>query len=435
MDTLLSKLVRGVKELAGWVLTPGDVHEIVTALENRRISFKVPIRVRCRLSSQGCDVSEFWCPSCGFLYGHNDAFANFLRCPNCGAQLVQAYIFTSYFYQKPLRSPQMGDVIRSIVDDPNARCPRFKGETKRLIRADINRPVESLSWACPFNDIDCEYRSSFRVRGAHLCLYDETKTGSQKKSEDIVRVKLPSWLRPSMLGTRLSYSYTPTPLTEAITKPITLSIYSYKEDEATELDFSSKLFSGIERIFFVEKLEAFQFTLGLAVGYPSAPLRYRASTIIREAEYGGRERVVIFARQLVTEGLIFQLSENVVKDLLADDDALFLHHSFAHALLKYLPLMTGLSPQEFFEAFSVPDREVVVYDNAVGGIGGVRAVLENSRELRFDFQEHVAEVAKEDYCPLGCTWACRACLFTENCGRLNRQLRRGLLERVLSAPS
>ena len=93
--------------------------------------------------------------------------------------------------------------------------------------------------------------------------------------------------------------------------------------------------------------------------------------------------------------------------------------------------MSGLDASEFSESFSPNDNEIAVYDNSPGGIGGVRTVVENGSkgpELRRDY---IAQLLNSLDCQLDCSWSCKACLHTGNCGWINRQLKREMLEEII----
>jgi len=413
--TLLDRLERSIESLvAGNILTPTDGDELKVALRADRVDFKVPKRVSARFRGREYGLDDFWCTRCGMLW--SAAEIRDLRCRNCGASLIQAYVFVSYFRHKPPRPPSLSDIVRLAREDPNAACPIAKNQEKlkRLSRESVDRPVESLSWKC----FDPKANKSCAHLKGEWCTHD---TYSSKKHGGAWPVRLRFFQRRALLGVGLDRTYTPTTPTEAITKPITISIHHYDPTNAQELKIVPGVLPDcVEGVYYLRKFEAFQFTLGLAMGFPSAPLRFRATILAKDKEITGRERTVILSRRLESSGLLVK----VRKSGLEFPEQVVLHHTVSHAFLRPLPLTVGLDPTEFFESIDVDSNEVVLYDNSPGGIGGVAGVVEDG-ELRVEYQERIIPMVRD--CALECRSACKACLFIENCGRLNRQLNRRYL--------
>lgn len=412
---LLDRLNRSIDTLvAGNILTPTDGDELKSALRADRVDFKVPKRVSARFRGREYGLDDFWCTRCGSMW--NVAEVRDLQCKICGSQLIQGYVFVSYFRHKPPRPPALSDIVRSARDDPNAKCPILKnrGRFKRLSRGSVDRPVESLSWKCFDSRVN---RGCIHMSG-DWCTHDEY---SAKKRIRAPPVRLRLFQRRAMLGTGLDRTYTPTTPTEAITKPIAVSIHHYEPENVQELKFIPEVLPNcVESIHYLSKFEAFQFTLGLAMGFPSAPLRFRATILSRDKEITGRENLVILSRRLETSGLLIKVKETEMEF----PEQVVLHHTVSHAFLRPLPITVGLDSTEFFESIDVDSHEVVLYDNSPGGIGGVAGVIDEG-ELRIEYQERVIPMAID--CALQCRSACKACLFIENCGRLNRQLNRRYL--------
>ena len=105
-------------------------------------------------------------------------------------------------------------------------------------------------------------------------------------------------------------------------------------------------------------------------------------------------------------------------------------HTFSHAVLNTMPILTGLSPFEFGESIWASDDsydyEVLIYDDSKGSIGGVRSVISN-QSIIHDLYAFLVNVD----CRRGCETACRACLFFERCGMLNRNLNRHALTSLI----
>jgi len=138
----------------------------------------------------------------------------------------------------------------------------------------------------------------------------------------------------------------------------------------------------------------------------------------------GDRKITILCRRLQTKGLIIRPKAHLFAGLEQNPQEVSkILHTISHAFLVDLPLVTGLEPNEFFESIDVDRKEVAIFDNEPGGIGGVSTVVSGD-ELSSDYQGKVGESVD---CDLDCSSACKACLYIENCGRLNRQLNRHIL--------
>jgi hypothetical protein len=208
------------------------------------------------------------------------------------------------------------------------------------------------------------------------------------------------------------------------------------------LIFSEDELRGVSEILFVRKLEIFQFTVALAVGLPSVSIRRRAIRLLTDTSPDGQESIYFLSRRLLTEGLMVRLKTGVRDQIVnewqnrrpsAQSSALLstLYHTVSHSFLKPLSMMSGLDSSEFSESFSPMDNEIAVYDNSPGGIGGVRTVVEEGGgglQLRRDY---IAQLLNSMECQLDCSWSCKACLHIGNCGWINRQLKREMLEGII----
>ena len=173
------------------------------------------------------------------------------------------------------------------------------------------------------------------------------------------------------------------------------------------------------------------FALAVAIGYTTASLYSRTLLINEEEDSEGNRKVVILSRSMNTKGLVIRPKKELF-DQCKDDPASIskILHTISHAFLKHLPLQTGLEPNEFYESIDIDSQEISIFDNQPGGIGGVLAITDvDNGELSPDYQQLVSTSVD---CDIECPSACRACLYVENCGRLNRQLNRKLLGGVLT---
>jgi hypothetical protein len=256
-----------------------------------------------------------------------------------------------------------------------------------------------------------------------------------------IRLVASQWARRrGAFGTFLE-RYRPITISEGSTKPLRIAIHNFRPQDASSIDFNHDELPGVSHVLFVKKLEIFQFSIALAIGLPYASIRRRPVVLFADVGPDGEERPYVLARQLITEGLIFKLSEGVVKDIVeewarrrpgvpAEVQLSTLYHTVSHASLKPLPMMAGLDASEFGESFSSIDNEIAVFDNSPGGIGGVRTIVEEeSGRLRGDY---VAQLLNSTLCQMDCEWSCKACLHVANCGWVNRQLQREMLRRIIN---
>jgi hypothetical protein len=440
---------------------------LLAALDDGSLDFRVPFRVTARIASRldseyGFDV--FRCSQCGRMYDFQTAIQLRLRCNRCRGRprLSQAPIFAANFRDRPPTPVPFSEAMQKVTFDWNAKyCIYTSPELRRsqkdrlpweflrnplkgLKEADASRPIYSLCWTCPIPDVPCDWRD-----GQNYCTYsryDSPRFGGWRPDRwrDTRRVKLVQ--RPAR--TRAAFGtyvdrYRPITISEGSTKPIRVAVHGFSTQDAEQLDFDEEELSGISEVFFIRKLEIFQFTIALAIGLPYVPIRRRAIRLLSDTGPDGEERLYTLTRRLVTEGIVVRLKEDAKEQIVEDwaqlrPDvppnrlAVTLYHTVSHAFLKPLPMIAGLNASEFHESFSPTDNEVAVYDNSPGGIGGVRTVLDEGSQgvrLRADY---IVQLLGSGGCQLECSWSCKACLHTGNCGWLNRQLQRRMLEGIVN---
>ncbi len=417
---LRDKLLREIDRLKNLGLIDSNTaNTLREKIELNMIEFIVPRKILCSFSA-GKDyrLNLFWCPRCGALFSH---LPRNMRCSKCDTLVNQAYVFAGQFSFKPPTSVSPERVLRPITADINSFCGR-KRRLKSIVCTDLERPIESLAWACPVEDLSCPYA---RREGRYvLCVedrYAKGKKGGARKSGP-VRVRL--WVRGLLPINNLRIHYIPTLPSEGMTKPISVALHYYNPASAEEIAFSKELLPGIEKIFFVSELSVVQFSLCYTVGPPTAPLRKKAVSL----NYS-ENNIQILSRRMTTEGIVLKIKQEVIKKVGEESreqkNALF--HTVSHAFLRPLPLFTGLDPNEFFESISPEDNEIAVFDNSPGGLGGIASMIDEG-ELSLDYQ---GKISKSWFCELGCYSACRACLFVENCGWINRSLKRQMLRYVV----
>ena len=438
---------------------------LLAALDDGSLTFKVPFRVTARIASRldseyGFDI--FRCSQCGRLYDFQTATEMRLRCNRCEGRprLSQAPIFGANFRDRPPTPVPFSEAMQKVTFDWNAKyciytdpkrrrsqpLPRvfLRNPLKGLKEADSERPIFSLCWTCPIPHVPCDWRDSL-----NYCTYSRYESPRFKnwrpdQWRDSGRVKLVQRpvRRRAAFGTYVD-RYRPVTISEGSTKPIRVAIHGYSHQDAVQLDFDENELSGISEVFFVRKLEIFQFTIALAIGLPYVPMRRRAVLLLSDTGPDGEERLYTLTRRLVTEGIVVRLGnearEQIIenwaqsrRDVSPNRLAATLYHTISHAFMKPLPMIAGLNASEFNESFSPTDNEVAVYDNSPGGIGGVKTVLdEGSHGVRLS-ADYIAQLLGSGDCPLECSWSCKACLYTGNCGWLNRQLQRRMMEGVVN---
>jgi len=464
--SLLSKLADRIIETqeAGLIL-PRHKNMLLSALNDGSLDFRVPSRVTARTVSRldneyGFDI--FRCSQCGRLYDFRTATELRLRCNRCRGRprLSQAPVFVANFRDRPPTPIPFSEAMQKVTFDWNARycvytsrelrhsqsLPRefLRNPLKGLREADPSRPIYSLCWTCPIPHVPCDWRDN-----ENYCTYSRYQNPRFKRwRPDLWRGSRRVRLIQRPVRTRAAFGtyvdrYRPITISEGSTKPIRVAVHGFSSEDTKQLEFNEKELTGISEIFFVKKLEIFQFTIALAIGLPYVPIRRRAIRLLSDIGPDGGERLYTLTRRLVTEGIIIKLREEAREQIVNDwmqrrSDvsvhrlAVTLYHTVSHAFLKPLPMIAGLNASAFHASFSPTDNEVAVYDNSPGGIGGVRTLLdEGSQGIRLR-ADYIVQLLGSGDCQLECSWACKACLHTGSCGWLNRQLQRRMMEGIVN---
>jgi len=438
---------------------------LTRAVDEETLDFRVPQAVTARLISRtdqeyGFDI--FRCSDCGRMFSFQRAIAIQLRCDRCPGRpyLSQAPIFAAYFRNRPPTPIPFSEAMQRVTMDWNSNYCIYTGRRaqegssgqaqtrplydllKGLKEADSSRPIDSLCWTCPILERPCDHRDDLGY--CTYSRYDREGTSwrpDRWANSGRIRLVPPPTRTRSTFGTFLD-RYRPITISEGATKPVGIAIHNYSERDADRLIFSEDELRGVSEILFVRKLEIFQFTVALAVGLPSVSIRRRAIRLLTDTSPDGQESIYFLSRRLLTEGLMVRLKTGVRDQIVnewqnrrpsAQSSALLstLYHTVSHSFLKPLSMMSGLDSSEFSESFSPMDNEIAVYDNSPGGIGGVRTVVEEGGgglQLRRDY---IAQLLNSMECQLDCSWSCKACLHIGNCGWINRQLKREMLEGII----
>jgi hypothetical protein len=434
------------------LILPRHLNMLNQALDDETLDFRVPKTVTARITSRtdneyGFDI--FRCSHCGRLYSFRDAIEMRLRCQNCASRssLSQAPIFSANFRDRPPTPIPFSEAVHKITLDWNSNycvytsAPMSGGRRlpndflKGLTEADRSRPIDSLCWTCPILSEPCQWRDE-----QNFCTYSRYSRENWRPdlwstSQRIRLMASPFARRRTAFATYVD-RYRPVTISEGMTKPIRVVIHNFSDESSQLLRFHEDELRGISEIRFVRQLEVFQFTIALAVGLPYVSIRNRAIRLLSD---GSDENPYVLSRRLITEGIVVRLRPEVRDRILGNWTHLrpevpertltaTLYHTVSHAFVKPLPMIAGLDASEFNESFSPMDNEVSVYDNSPGGIGGVRTVVDEGSFLRGDY---VAQLLTSLDCQLDCLWSCKACLHTGNCGWINRQLKRDMLQEII----
>lgn len=458
---LIDKLRDSITETqqAGLIL-PRHMSILLQEIDDERLDFRVPYLVTARIiqrddTDYAFDV--FRCSECGNMFSFQDAVQMHLKCNICSSKpyLSQAPIFVANFRDRPPVPIAFSEAVQKVTYDWNSGYCIYKTQPlpsgtrlsknflKGLKEADNRRPIDSLCWTCSIPQVPCDWRDSNGF--CRFSRYDNAQYRNWRQdlwaSTGGIRLVPPPARTRSAFG-RFVDRYRPITVSEGITKPIKIAIHDFAAQDAQRVQFHQDELRGVEEILYVKKLEIFQFTIALAIGLPYVSIRRRAVRLLSDTSPDGTESYFLLSRRLVTEGVVIKLRNDVVNHILDDWSqdrpdiqrstlAATLYHTASHAFLKPLPMMSGLDASEFHESFSASDNEIAVYDNSPGGIGGVRTLFEESTEglrLRGDYS---AQLLNSLSCQLDCSWSCKACLHTGNCGWINRQLKRERLEEII----
>lgn len=344
------------------------------------------------------------CPKCGTVYEWGTVYrqrgaSSTLRCPECNNPLIQAFVgppvHVGFTRQRTVnRSPQPQpspdyDILPTsqIAHLWCSRYRRFKG----LKAENPKRPFYSLRLKCPVDDRNCDqYNRGFCNEGGGKVFFQ--RRGGLSRA-----IALPS---------------------EGLTKPFSEVIF----EEVGELEDHTKTFNellGIDafRSVVTGKFRVDFFTLFYLTGHNYAARWNRLPTLVMDND----ENLWIANRSMTTSGLLLSLDPGRVSDVVSslanflpvDDD--WVAHSVSHVAMKSIVRLTGLSFREFGEAIYVANdkREVLIYDDSPGGIGGIKTAGKYSA----DFVNYLIRESRA--CPRACRSACWACLYLENCVSLN----------------
>jgi len=348
---------------------------------------KAIARLTPELESFMCDNCNNFLRGISFVKGVNHF--KFL-CPKCGQHLSQAPLLIR---SRKIKEDRRNTPIVTYLRANKKKCPSCGIEDwLGLVITDPEQPMGSLKWIC-------------------------------KHCNNIV----------GPLET-FKFGYKPQEPTENLTKGITVSLAHVESSTLNPIEvkdfLNKKMCKGI---FYSEKVVVSQVTWGYKLG------QYEN---IRYKTYG---------RQFNTEGLIFELNPEVyqasleyLKKLYVEDEELYnrflkdientdpemkemqlkrwVLHTLKHALLMYLPIITGLPHREFGGSYDLDNNRVIIYDNQEGGIGGCQKLWNDSNTLMDLLDLITGSIEGCD-----CRSKCPRCILLDTCGEVNQALNRHLL--------
>jgi len=381
-----------------------DANNIADALsgrsENFRVQLYVPYQITANIKTDLADLAYIQCAKCGTVYGL-DSNPNLLkdsRCIKCGGPLVATPLWVITGQGVPIRRISTTQGIKTAISlkeytKVRVHATNMKLPTRIFIE-DRSRPIATLKF-----------------------MYGSTPhEPSPIHSSKIFRYQLA--LMPS----------------ESITKPVTITAFAYRKHDCTEVGKTMGPISGISGILYCSDLEVLQATLLYKAGHPRSSSGARISVLdIEPSKLSPTPIIRIPVRYIRTRGIVVKIDRESAKSALkelgySDDDVWIALHTISHAFLVSLPRITGLEGTDFGEALSEKTDEIAVFDNSLGGLGGIEGVIDISNKvLEPNYEASVRESYK---CPLACTRACKACLFTDSCFMLNWRLDRRILEKL-----
>jgi len=348
------------------------------------------------------ELESFMCDHCNnFVRGISfvRGVSNFkFLCHECGHSLSQAPILIKSKKQANKEDRRNTPMVTCIRANKK-RCPHCHEEGwLGLSVTDPEQPMGSLKWICKKCHKEVEPLQTFK------------------------------------------YGYKPQEPTENLTKGITISIANVEETTLKPLTFKGFLNKDFcEGVFYSDKIVVSQVTWGYKLGQYEN-VRYK--TFPNNSYYG---------RQLTTQGIVIKIKKeayeeclNYLKQLYEEDSELYQEfikdiesedpemkemqlkrwvlHTLKHALLVFMPLITGLPNQEFSGSYDLGKNQVIIYDNQEGGIGGCKKLWDDPNNFI-----NLLDLLTETIERCDCRNKCPKCILLNTCGEVNQALNRHLL--------
>lgn len=363
----------------------------------------------------------YHCPNCGLIFDVRSAGG--ANCPSCHTPAVPAFVGAP----KPERPvmPYVGRganiwLVNSVAVDRGTShlldCPQRKrvrrGIKARGLRpADPQRPMMSLRFVCHVDGgQSCQYYNN------HFC-------NAGQRSNVFLKFTRP-FEGLTMVPVRPS---------EELTKPFIVTLHSVPSAGHSEellREFREVLGDLVKDVKFAD-VSVWELQLFYTVGPPVTSRAYRVPVFQADLDSATEVQYTLHGRRLRTQGLYLELDfdrltevvESLNKSVEATGrryDEFTVVHSLSHVLLNAVVNTAGVSDEEVSESvfFSREKRvaEILIYDNAPGGVDGVGAAVRNYPDLI----RRLFYSARE--CPRRCRSACRACLYSTSCNYANTKL-------------
>ena len=364
---------------------------------------KVVARLTPELESFMCDNCNNFVRGTSFVNGVSQF--KFL-CKECGGNLSQAPILVRRADKKNSEDQEREDrknkPIVLYIKASKKSCPHCGVEDwLGLTIRDPEQPMGSLYWICKHCKKYVEQYQVFKQWGG---------------------------------------GYRPQEPTENLTKGITVSLANVEDVTLKPLIFEGFLNkNACEGVFYSDDIAVSQVTWGYKLGQYDN-VRYK--TFPNHAYYG---------RKLRTQGIVVRLKPEVyeeclkyLKELYKEDSELYkefmrdienedpemsqmqlkrwILHTLKHALLVFMPIITGLPNQEFSGSYDLEKNQVIIYDNQEGGIGGCKKLWDDSNNF-IDLLDLLTETIEK----CDCRNKCPKCILLDTCGEVNQALNRHLL--------
>lgn len=363
-----------------------------------KVSLHEPARIECRLSDE---LKVFVCNDCYRLYvgtakisGQNN-FTFYCSESGCRGILNQAPLLVrTKSDESRSRMPLVKRISAKKGKCQNTGCPKHNIEEWLGLKSqNPEQPMASLMWVC----VNC---------GENVSPFEPFKMG-----------------------------YKPQEPTESLTKGITVSVA--KESDPQKLEKIPLLdYDIVKEVSFSNEVRVVQVTWGYKLGQYEN-VQYK--TFLDNNYYG---------RELNTQGIIikledsaFQKAKEYLKKCYSEDPEYFkafeidissdptlqlkrwVLHSLEHALIMWMPIVSGLPHNEFGGSYNLDQNKVIIYDNEDGGIGGCRKLMEDRNNLIDLLDRSISRITECD-----CISKCPKCLAgLESCGEVNQALNRHLL--------
>lgn len=364
---------------------------------------RVVARLTSELESFICDDCNNFVRGTSFVNGVNQF--KFL-CKECNGTLSQAPILVRTGERRSKEAIEKEDrknkPIVLYIKASKKNCPHCKVEDWwGLTVKDPEQPMGSLYWICKHCKKTIEQYQAFKQWGE---------------------------------------GYKPQEPTENLTKGITVSLANVEDTNLRPISFEGFLNKTYcEGVFYSDEVEVSQVTWGYKLGQYDN-VRYK--TFPNHTYYG---------RTMKTQGMIIRLKPGVydeclksLNELYKEDSELYngfledigdsslgksnlqlkrwVLHTLKHALLVFMPIITGLPHQEFSGSYDLQKDQVIIYDNQEGGIGGCKKLWEDPNHFIDLLDLLTGAVEKCD-----CRNKCPKCVLLNTCGEVNQALNRHLL--------